>query len=86
VNPPTKLLPARAGHGLVRAGFGPFDNPTRACRVWKFPTRDSNENMKNRRVSGGSDRVFFYRVARVLSGILVNLQTTAIGEKFEERV
>jgi hypothetical protein len=30
----------RAGHGSVRAGFGPFGHPTRAHRVWKFPTRN----------------------------------------------
>jgi hypothetical protein len=49
----------RAGHGSVRAGFGLFGHPTRACRVCKFSTRDNNKNMQNRRVSGGSDRVSF---------------------------
>jgi hypothetical protein len=53
-----ELLIGRAGHGLVRAGIGPFDHPTRAPRVWNFPTRNSKGNVKNRRYLGGSDRVF----------------------------
>jgi hypothetical protein len=48
----------RAGHGSVRAGFCPFGYPTRASQVGEFPTRDSDEKMENRRVSGGSIRVF----------------------------
>jgi hypothetical protein len=76
----------RAGHGSVRAGFGPFNNPTRACRVWKFPTHGSNENMKNQRVSGGSDRGFLIGLLKSCRVFLVDLQTTAIGENFEERV
>jgi hypothetical protein len=54
-----KKAGVRAGHGSVWAGFSPFGNPTRASRVLKFPTRDSVKNMKNRQVSGGSDRVFW---------------------------
>jgi hypothetical protein len=48
----------RARHGSVRAGFGPFGHPTRAPWVFEISTRNSNANVENRRVSGGSDRVF----------------------------
>jgi hypothetical protein len=49
---------SRAGHGSVRAGFRPFGYPTRASRVGEFSTRDTDEKMEIRRVSGGSVRVF----------------------------
>jgi hypothetical protein len=41
---------ARAGHGSVRAGFGPFGHPTRDPRVGDFSTRDMKEKVEIRRV------------------------------------
>ena len=40
----------KAGHGSVRVSFGSFGHPTCARQVWKFSTRDSNENVENRPV------------------------------------
>ena len=55
----------RAGHGSVRAGFGPFGHPTHAHRVWEFQTRDNKENVKTRRVFGRFGSGFFGRVSWV---------------------
>jgi hypothetical protein len=48
----------RAGHGSVRAGFGPFGHPTRSPRVFKISTHNIKENVENWQVLGSSDRVF----------------------------
>jgi hypothetical protein len=72
------LICTRAGHGSVRAGFGPFGHPTRAPRVFEIPTRDSNANVENRRVSGGSARVFFVGLVGLVGrvGFLGDFQPT----------
>jgi hypothetical protein len=59
---PHELSGVRAGHKSVRAGFGPFSHPTYAPQVFEIPTRDNNANVENRRVSGGSARVFLVRL------------------------
>jgi hypothetical protein len=59
--PPSPLVvmeASSAGHGSVRAGFGPFGHLTRAHRVWNFPTHSSKGNVKNRRVFRQFGRVF----------------------------
>jgi hypothetical protein len=76
----------RAGHGSVRAGFGPFGKPTYACRVWKFPTRGSSENMKNRRVSGGLDQVFLVGLLGSGQVFLVDLQQLEKNSRKESRL
>jgi hypothetical protein len=50
-----------AGHRSVRVGFG---HPTRVPWVFEISTYDSNENVENRQVLGGSDRVFLVGLDR----------------------
>jgi hypothetical protein len=71
-------ISGRAGHGSVRAGFGPFGHPTRDPRVWNFSIRKSQEKMKNRRVFGRLGSGFFGRVGRAGRAFLGDFQKREI--------